>query len=257
LETLDRVNKEVGIPLSIRLNGCDMMPYPYGWGMRKDGSMIPDFTEPLKLAELLLERGVTLLDISMGQSQATHIVLPYNRHSAYPKEHQLTAIAFYQSLASIFKEALKDKAVVMTGAQSWAKQFSPYVAAGGIQDGLYDMAGWGRMALAYPDFANDILKNGELDKKKCCTACNSCFDLIGKAASTGCPVGCPIKDREVYAPIYKKYVGSNYARPHLSPQTIKLMEMGYDPPKEDEMSSLIYDALQVVEKTRKELRNTN
>jgi len=231
LGIIDRINKEVGIPLGMRYNATDMLPYPYGWGMKTDGSMTPDFTEPLKLAEMLKQRGVTLLDISMGRSHATQFVLPYNRHSVYPKEHQLTAIAFYHSLAEVFKKAFKD-AVVMTGAMSWSRQFSPNVAAGGIQAGMYDMAGWGRMALAYPDFANDIVKKGGLVEKKCCTACNSCFNLIGTAASTGSPVGCPIKDREIYAPIHKQYVG-NFVRPHASKESIELWGMSVNPPGKD------------------------
>lgn len=228
LEIIDRINKEVGIPIGIRYNATDLLPYPYGWGMKTDGSMTPDFTEPFKLAELLMQRGVTLLNISMGRSHATHIVLPYNRHSVYPQEHQLTAMAMYHGFAATFKEKFKD-AVVMTGAQSWARQFSPNIAAGGINAGMYDLAGFGRMALAYPDFANDILQKGKLIEKKCCITCNSCFNLIGTAASTGSPVGCPIRDREIYDPIYKKYVGK-YIRPHISPQAVKLWNMSEKPP---------------------------
>mgnify|MGYP000884165516 CR=1 FL=1 len=234
LEIIDRVNKEVGIPLGMRYNATDMLPYPYGWGMKTDGSMTPDFTEPLKLAEMLIQRGVTLLNISMGRSHATHIVLPYNRHSVFPKEHQLVAMAFYHNLAAIFKKHFKDT-VVMAGAKSWARQYSANRAAGGIESGMYDMAGWGRMALAYPDFANDIVKNGEMVEKKCCITCNSCFNLIGTAASTGSPVGCPIKDKEIYAPIHKKYVG-NFVRPHISQQSVKLWGMSENPPaKGDEV----------------------
>ena len=228
LDTLDRVNNEVGIPFGIRYNACDMVPYPYGWGMSKDGSMIPDFTEPLKLAELLLDRGVTLLNVSMGCNHATHIQSPYNRHSVYPKEHQLTAMAFYHGLAEVFKKAFKD-AVVMTGTLSWARQFSVNIAAGGVVNGMYDLAGFGRMALAYPDFANDIIKNGELIEKKCCIACGSCGNLIGTAASTGSPVGCPIRDKEIYAPIYKKYVGNTKRK--MLPEAIKLFNMRESPPE--------------------------
>ena len=247
LEIIDRINRDVGIPLGIRYNATDMLPYPYGWGMSKDGSMTPDFTEPLKLAEMLIQRGVTLLNISMGRSHATHIVLPYNRHSVYPKEHQLIAMALYHGFAAVFKKAFKD-AVVMTGAQSWARQFSANIAAGGIKAGMYDMAGFGRMALAYPDFANDIVKNGKLIEKKCCTACNSCFNLIGTAASTGSPVGCPIKDKEIYAPIHKKYVG-NFVRPHASQESVKLWGMSVNPPKnfDDQTESALVAGVRTVQ----------
>jgi 2,4-dienoyl-CoA reductase-like NADH-dependent reductase (Old Yellow Enzyme family) len=205
-----------------------MVPYPYGWGMKKDGSMTPDFTEPFKLAELLMERGVTLLNISMGCNHATHLQLPYNHYSYYPTEHQLTALSFYHGLAATFKKQFKT-ASVMTGTLSWARQFSANVAAGGIESGMYDFAGFGRMAMAYPDFANDIMRYGELIEKKCCIACNKCINMIGLAASTGCPAGCPVRDSEVYLPIYKKYVGNSERK--MSQMAVELFNLSPVPPK--------------------------
>jgi 2,4-dienoyl-CoA reductase-like NADH-dependent reductase (Old Yellow Enzyme family) len=227
LDVIDRVNAEVGISLGVRLSGCDLLPYPYGWGMSEDGSLTPDFSEPIALAKLLIKRGVKLLNISVGRN-ATHIQSPYNHYSHYPKDHQLTALAFYQGSAAIFKKKYPE-AVVMTGAFSWAKQFSANIAAGGIRAGRYDLAGFGRMALAYPDFANDILENGEMDVKKCCTACGNCWNMIGAATPDKCPVGCPIRDREVYGPYYKKFVGTR--RKTMSPKAVKLFGMSEERPR--------------------------
>ncbi len=222
LETIDRVKEEVNIPIAIRLNACDMIPYPYGWGMAKDGSLTPDLEEPLKLGKLLVDRGVKLLNISMGRNHATHLQLPYNRGSHYPKEHQLYAMEFYHSLAATFKKEIP-QATVMTGTLSWPGIYAANIAAGEMKAGMYDLPGFGRLPWAYPDFANDILEEGGLKKEKCCIACNSCCNMIGVAAPTGCPVGCPIRDREIYGPLYKKYVGDTVRQ--MQPKIVELFDL--------------------------------
>lgn len=222
LETIDRVQSEVGIPVAIRLNACDMIPYPYGWGMSRDGSLQSDLTEPLRLGKLLADRGVVLLNISMGRNHATQLQLPYNRGSHRPKEHQLYAMAFYHSLAAAFKKEIP-QAVVMTGTLSWPGIYAPYIAAGEMEAGMYDLPGFGRLPWAYPDFARDILENGGLKREKCCIACNSCCNMIGVAASTGCPVGCPVRDPEIYAPLYRQFVGASVRQ--MSPQTVELFKL--------------------------------
>ncbi len=221
LTVIDRVKKEVGIPIAVRLNACDMTPYPYGFGMSRDGSLTPDLSEPLELGRLLLERGVELLNVSTGRNHATHLQLPFNCGSHRPDESQLYALAFYHSLAAAFKKHLPE-ATVMTGTLSWPGVLSPYIAAGGIEAGRYDLPGFGRLPWAYPDFTNDILKNGGLKKEKCCVACNRCCDMIGMAASTGCPVGCPVRDPEIYLPLYKQF---NRRSRQASPETVKLFNL--------------------------------
>ena len=71
-----------------------------------------------------------------------------------------------------------------------------------LEDSAAFFAGFGRMSFCYPSFYSDFLKNGELDKSKCCLACGKCTELMRH----GCVAGCPIRDSEVYMPLYKKYV---------------------------------------------------
>ena len=82
-------------------------------------------------------------------------------------------MAFYHSLAAAFKKEIP-QAVVMTGTRSWPGIYAPYIAAGEMEAGMYDLPGFGRLPWAYPDFARDILENGGLKREKCCIACNSC-----------------------------------------------------------------------------------
>ena len=55
------------------------------------------------------------------------------------------------------------------------RQFGPAVGSGGIRDGWFDFAGFGRQALAYPGFAKAALSGQMLDPDKCCVLCNSCY----------------------------------------------------------------------------------
>jgi len=226
IEVIDRINKEVGINISVRLSVCDLLPYPYGWGMSLNGSMTPDYSEPIKLCKMLVEMGVILLNITVGRN-ATHIQSPYNRYSHYPRDHQLTAMAFVQGAANVIKKEVPDS-VVVASTFSWARHYSANIAAGGISSGMYDLAGFGRMALAYPDFVKDIFSDGKMYENKCCTACNNCWNMVGAAAPKKCPVGCPIRDREIYGVLYRKYVGLK--RKTMSPSAVELFDMSEIPP---------------------------
>lgn len=77
------------------------------------------------------------------------------------------------------------------------------IGAGGLSEGWFDIAGFGRQALAYPDFANDILSGNGLNESKCCTGCDNCFKLMEPGHTM---VGCIIRDCEIYFPLYKEHV---------------------------------------------------
>ena len=66
-DIIDGIRRRVGggIEICVRLNAYDCVPYPYGWGMvKKEGVMEPDLTEPVKLCNMLVERGVKLINLS-------------------------------------------------------------------------------------------------------------------------------------------------------------------------------------------------
>jgi len=77
------------------------------------------------------------------------------------------------------------------------------VAAGYIEKGGFDIAGFGRTVFAYPDFAKDILKTGGMDPKKLCICCSKCTEIMRKPGGTP---GCVIRDAEVYKPLHDKLV---------------------------------------------------
>jgi 2,4-dienoyl-CoA reductase-like NADH-dependent reductase (Old Yellow Enzyme family) len=218
LMIVDRVNAEVGIPMACRLSACDLVPYPYGFGMKTDGSMDPDFAEPLKLGRILADKGVKLLNLSLGRNHAHHLQSPSDSPALRPKHHQLVSIDFFHSLAREFKRALPD-VVIMTGTFAWARQYGANLAIGGIENGHFDLAGFARTALANPNFANEILKDGMLSERRCIT-CGNCSRLIGHSASEGAPTGCVTYDKAFYVPYFQKFVRPSTESPSISPEKV-------------------------------------
>lgn len=80
------------------------------------------------------------------------------------------------------------------------------VGAGGIRDQWFDLAGFGKQALAYPSFASDLLEQGKMDPRKCCTGCEQCFTLMDPGC---CRIGCIVRDKEEFFPLYKERVLSH------------------------------------------------
>jgi 2,4-dienoyl-CoA reductase-like NADH-dependent reductase (Old Yellow Enzyme family) len=76
LETIDRIKAEVpGILITTRLNISDL--YRGGFGVDKSGN--PDFKKSLLLVEELKNRGINLINISMGSPYFNpHTTRPFN-----------------------------------------------------------------------------------------------------------------------------------------------------------------------------------
>ncbi|MHC4155099.1 MAG: oxidoreductase [Planctomycetota bacterium] len=205
LEVIDRIHAEFGEDKQIvtRLGVYDAVPYPFGWGVDENDYTRCDLTEPKKLIALLIERGVRLINISIANPH-------YNPHYGRPfiepvigayqsPEHPLAGVARLINLAGEIQKEFGDIAVVGTG-YSWLRTLMPNVAAASKANGLASIIGVGRMAFAYPDFAKDIILKGRLDARKVCIACSKCSQIM----IDGGMIGCVVRDREVYGPIYEQ-----------------------------------------------------
>lgn len=184
-----------------RLNLYDGFVYPYGFGVEKGGNLEVDMTEPLQLAGELYGDGVSIINVSMGTPYVNpHVNRPYNRGGYVPPEPPTKGVKRLISGAAALKKAYPAIMVVGTG-YSYLGQAAPFAAAGAVKDGLCDLVGFGRMAIAYPNFASDMLA-GRFDGKKACVACGKCT-MISRA---GGPAGCPVRDTEMFLPLYRKLV---------------------------------------------------
>lgn len=189
--------------VSSRLNVYDGFEYPYGFGVKKDGSLDFDPAEPARLINGLKDLGVELLNITMGNPYFNpHVNRPFAAGAYTPEEHPLKGVERVLKGTAALKNMTGDIKFICS-ALSYLGVAAPNVAAAFIEQGGFDYAGFGRMIFAYPDFANDILKSGALKKEKCCIACSKCTQIM---RSGGTP-GCVIRDREVYMPLFQKYCG--------------------------------------------------
>lgn len=202
LNIIDKIQTKLSadIDVAVRMNAYDGIPYPYGWGVDAGDCRRVDLSEPIRLVKRLKERGVNLVNISSGNPYYNpHIGRPYDFGPYVPRENQLYAVARMLTIARDIQKGVPEMAIVATGF-SWLREFGAACAAGGIEDGWFQLAGFGRQSFAYPNFAEDIIRTGTLERKKCCIACGKCTELMRLNSVTGCV----IQDAEVYRPIYKK-----------------------------------------------------
>ena len=77
---------------------------------------------------------------------------------------------------------------------SYLRQFAGHLAAGMTEGGHCALAGFGRLAFAYPEFVRDLRETGAIRPEKVCVTCGGCAALL----RAGTPAGCVVRDREVY-----------------------------------------------------------
>ena len=183
--------------LTTRLNVYDGFPYPYGFGVSPEGGLEPDLSEPLLLIRKLREKyGPELINISVGNPYVNpHVMRPYDKGNYVPDEHPLEGVARMTGLAGEIQKAFPDIAVACSGL-SYLREFSDKLAAGMVESGSAAFAGFGRLALAWPDFARAIIEGKDLDPGKVCLTCGQCSKLLRAGLNTGCV----IRDREAYPP---------------------------------------------------------
>ena len=155
-----------GFLVTSRLNIYDGFPYPYGFGVNEKDGLTPDLTEPKKLVGILhQELGVSLLDITIGNPYVNpHVNRPADFQPYELPESPLVGVARMLNCTREIQKAYPDLALIGSGI-SYLRQFSDRMAAGAIEEGDYKIAGFGRMAFAYPEFAKDILSGKGLDPK--------------------------------------------------------------------------------------------
>lgn len=200
LNVIDGVRAATDIDVTVRLNVYDSLPYPYGFGVSKEDFHTPDLSEPKRLFKLLKEHGVCFVDLSCGNPYFNpHVGRPYDQGGYLPPSHPLEDAVKMLTLIRGVQASCPELPVMATGF-SWLREFGANVAAGCIEQGWFPVAGFGRQSFAYPDFANDVLSHGGMKREKCCVGCSNCTVMMRDGGVTGCPV----RDSEVYAPLYHK-----------------------------------------------------
>jgi 2,4-dienoyl-CoA reductase (NADPH2) len=196
LETVKRVREETpGHLVTCRLSATDLVPFPFGFGMDPDAPNVVDLAEPKALVAQLAKAGVRFLALSLGiPAWKPHYGRPFDRpvpEGRIPDEHPLEGVARHLRIASEIQIAAPPVAVVGAG-YSWLRAFGPGVGAAMVAAGRTAVIGFGRGALAYPDFAADLVRDGRFDPKEVCTTCSLCSHLLRRQERVGCVVRDPL-----------------------------------------------------------------
>ena len=186
--------------VSSRMNVYDGFPYPYGFGVSRDGSVEFDPTEPTWLLRELRNMSVELLNVTMGNPYFNpHVNRPFAIGGYEPSEHPLEGVARMLHGISTLKKAVPEIKII-SSALSYLGVVAPEVCAGFIKDGGFDFCGFGRTILAYPDYAKDIIESGGMKKEKICLCCSKCSEMMRAGGTPGCVV----RDR-LYTDLYREF----------------------------------------------------
>jgi NADPH2 dehydrogenase len=186
-------------------------PYPWGFGTDAERPLEPNLAEPLRLIGLLRDLGVVMVNVTMGSPYYNpHIGRPFERpllDGYQPPEHPLVGVARHFRVAAAVQQAYPDLVVVGTG-YSWLRHYAALAGEANVQAGRVSMMGLGRGALAYPDFAADLMERGEMSDRKACLGVSYCTALMrAKNNELGqFPTGCVPRD-PLYAAQFKLIKG--------------------------------------------------
>lgn len=179
---VDGVRKNTDLTIAVRLNITDGLPYPYGWGCAPDGA--EDWSEPLELIGRLHEMGVSILNVSAGiGAYKPYMIRPYDRGMPIPDEPSLKSIERLLQAAKAAKRRVPELCVAASGF-TWLRAFAPQVAAGGVREGWFDLAGFGRQWIADPSYAAAILSGQQ--PAQFCTTCGACMKLLKDGREMQC-----------------------------------------------------------------------
>ncbi len=180
------VNKS-GFFLTSRLGAHDGFPYPWGFGANEGEGVKPALGEALRLIGIIKRRfSIPIINITIGNPyQNPHVNRPYDKGGYVPDEHPLTGISRMMTCVSEIQAAYPDLPVIGS-AFSYLRSLSPNMAAGMVAQNRCAMAGFGRLALRYPDFVKDLRLAGGIDKKRVCITCGQCAKMLRACENSTC-----------------------------------------------------------------------
>ncbi len=182
--------------LTSRLSVSDMVPYPYGFGTTAENEL--DFTEPDLLLTRLVEAGIRILNVTIGNPYYNpHVNRPYRKGGYIPPETPEVGLARFVAVEKHVKEKFPTLSVVGSGLSFYREDLMEQ-AEKQLVEGVCDLVGFGRMWLAYPEFFRDH-REGKFTPKKCCLACSKCTELMRAKQVSGCAVF-----NEYYRNLYKE-----------------------------------------------------
>lgn len=153
------------------------------------GPMQPDLTEVKELMRQLYRRGIRIFNLTTTSPRFLPSGNGYldNFSETAQVDPLAGTAALLQATREIRQAMPADIRIVGTGL-SWFGPFSANVAAGGVREGWFDIAGFGRSVMADDGFIPAILQGRQPDPARSCIGCDSCFRLFFEDLPTGCPM---------------------------------------------------------------------
>lgn len=158
-------------------------------GSRQDAPMGTDLTEVKELIRQLYDRGVRIVNLSTNSPRFAPAGNGFmdNFNASAEVDPFAGVSALLHATREIRREMPADLKLVGTGL-SWFGPFSANVAAGGLEQGWFDIAGFGRSVMADNDFIPVILQGRQPGQTSFCIGCDHCFQLFFAGLPTGCAV---------------------------------------------------------------------
>ena len=198
LDSVRAVKAAVGdkILVTSRLSVADMVPRPYGFGTDEDNNI--DFSEPDRLIGQLVEYGVSILNVTIGNPYYNpHINRPYRQGAYVAPESAQTGLERFVTVEKHIKELYPALTVVGSGMSYYRNELMEK-SEELLENGVCDLIGYGRAWLAYPMLYRDWL-DGKFESRKCCVACSKCTALMRHKCVSGCAVF-----NDYYKELYKE-----------------------------------------------------
>jgi NADPH2 dehydrogenase len=195
------------LQLGLRLSAVDTVPftkgvdgtgipeaesdrYDYAFGLLNGGDVDDtSLADARRLLELLTELGVRLVCITAGTPYYNpHVLRPalFPPSDGYePPEDPLRGVARHVQVTASLKAAFPQLAFVGSG-YTYLQEWLPHVAQHNVRLGLTDFVGLGRMVLAYPGFAADVLAGRALARKSLCRTFSDCTSGPRQGLVSGC-----------------------------------------------------------------------
>lgn len=183
--TKPAVGRAPGVPVDHE----HLLPYRYAFGANPHRPVDVDVAEPIAFLELCRGLNLPFVNLTAGSPYYTpHIQRPalFPPSDGYlPPEDPLIGCARQLHVAALLKRAVPELIVVGSG-YSYFQDFLAHVAQAQVRLGHVDLVGLGRMMLAYPHFAADVLAGRGLERGRVCRTFSDCTTAPRNKLASGC-----------------------------------------------------------------------
>ena len=166
------------------------LPYRFAFGVNPNNPVEYDLAEAFRFADLCVELGVKLLNLSAGSPYYNpHIQRPaaYPPSDGYQPAHDpLIDVARQIDVVRKLKHHIGARLAVIGSAYSYLQEYLPHVAQFTVRNGWTDLVGLGRMTLSYPNILADAMGQGNLTPKFICRTFSDCTTAPRNGLISGC-----------------------------------------------------------------------